>query len=402
MELLMKLDGIFQENMTETLKGSEMKTEIMNNLQQIFEQNLVDIEQAKENGRAAIGFYCLYSPTEIAVAAGAIPLPLCGTRNDPIAAAEETLPRNLCPLIKSSYGFAVSDTCAFFRASDIIIGDTTCDGKKKMFELLSREKTTHVLQLPQNQDTEMSMSLWRSELDRFKEIIEDTSGATIDDESLRSAISLMNRERKARKGLMDVNKTKPALLKGTQMLEILFKIGFLADKEKGISFMEEVTAEAKKGTFLEDTPAPGKAKRILLTGVPVGLGSDKVVKIVEQLGADVVAFENCSGYKQAFTVDESKPPMEALAEQYLATPCSVMSPNEGRFELLKEMIRDFQVDGVIDLTWQACHTYNVEAFLVDETVQENFGFPTLHLETDYAESDTEQLRVRIEAYLEML
>lgn len=379
-----------------------MKTEIMNNLQEIFEQNLVDIEQAKENGRSAVGFYCLYSPTEIAVAAGSIPLPLCGTRNDPIAAAEETLPRNLCPLIKSSYGFAVSDTCAFFRASDIIVGDTTCDGKKKMFELLSREKTTHVLQLPQNQDTEMSLSLWRSELDRFKAIIEDTSGTTIDEESLRSAISLMNRERQARKGLMDVNKAKPALLKGTQMLEILFKIGFLADKEKGISFMEEVTTEAQKGTFQGDRPVRGKAKRILLTGVPVGLGSDKVVKIVEQLGADVVAFENCSGYKQAFTVDESRPPMEALAEQYLATPCSVMSPNEGRFELLKEMVRDFQADGVIDLTWQACHTYSVEAFLVNEMVQENFGFPTLHLETDYAESDTEQLRVRIEAYLEML
>ena len=379
-----------------------MKTEIMNTLQQVFEQNLVDIEQAKENGRTAVGFYCLYSPTEIAVAAGAIPLPLCGTRNDPIAAAEETLPRNLCPLIKSSYGFAVSDTCAFFRASEIIIGDTTCDGKKKMFELLSRKKTTHVLQLPQNQDTEMSMSLWRSELERFKTIIEDTCGATIDEKSLRSAISLMNRERKARKNLMDVNKAKPAPLKGSQMLEMLIKIGFLADKDKGISFMEEVTAEAQQGAFLADTPLRTKAKRILLTGVPVGLGSDKVVKIVEQLGGDVVAFENCSGYKQAFTVDESKPPMEALAEQYLATPCSVMSPNEGRFALLKEMIRDFQVDGVIDLTWQACHTYNVEAFLVDEMVQDNFGFPTLHLETDYAESDTEQLRVRIEAYLEML
>ncbi len=379
-----------------------MKTEIMNNLQQISEQNLVDIEKAKEQGRPVVGFYCLYSPTEIAVAAGAIPLPLCGTRNDPIAVAEETLPRNLCPLIKSSYGFAVSDTCAFFRASDIIIGDTTCDGKKKMFELLSRQKKTHVLQLPQNQNTEMSMSLWQSELERFKAIIEDASGATIDEASLRSAIRLMNRERLARKALMDVNKTRPAPLKGTQMLEILFKIGFLADKEAGISFMEAVTEEAKKGTFLVDTPTPGKAKRILLTGVPVGLGSDKVVRIVEQLGADVVAFENCSGYKQAFTVDENRAPMEALAEQYLATPCSVMSPNEGRFELLKEMIRDFQVDGVIDLTWQACHTYNVEAFLVDERVQKNFGFPTLHLETDYAESDTEQLRVRIEAYLEML
>ncbi len=379
-----------------------MSNKYLELIQKISEENLLEIENAKEDGRMVIGFYCLYSPTEIAVAAGAIPLPLCGTRNDPIASAEETLPRNLCPLIKSSFGFAATDTCDFFRASDIIIGDTTCDGKKKMFELLSRQKTTHVLQLPQNQNTEMSMSLWHGELKRFKEIIEDASGTAIDDARLRAAIRLMNRERQARKDLMDVNKAKPAPLKGTQILEILFKIGFLADKEECISFMEAVTAEAKKGAFLADVPERGGVKRLLLTGVPVGLGSDKVVKIVEQLGADVVAFENCSGYKQAFIVDENKAPMEALAEQYLATPCSVMSPNEGRFELLKEMIRQFHIDGVIDLTWQACHTYNVEAFQVDEMVQENFGFPTLHLETDYAESDTEQLRVRIEAYLEML
>ncbi len=379
-----------------------MNTEIMNSLQHISEQNLVDLEQAKEEGRTVVGFYCLYSPTELAVAVGAIPLPLCGTRNDPIAAAEEILPRNLCPLIKSSFGFAVSDTCAFFRAADIIVGDTTCDGKKKMFELLGRRKTTHVLQLPQNQDTEMSMSLWRGELERFKGIIEETSGIKIDDDRLRAAIRLMNRERQARKALMDVNKAQPAVLKGSQLLEIMFKIGFLVDKEKGISFMESVTAEAKKGAFMEDTPGRAPGKRILLTGVPVGLGSDKVVKIVEQLGGNVVAFENCSGYKQAFVVDEEMDPMEALAVQYLATPCSVMSPNTGRFDLIKEMVRDFHVDGVIDLTWQACHTYNVEAFLVDEIVQENFDFPTLHLETDYAESDTEQLRVRIEAYLEML
>jgi len=122
-----------------------MTEDFMNQLQRIAEQNLADIEQAKAEGRAAIGFYCLYSPKEIAVAADAIPLPLCGTRNDPIAAAEEILPRNLCPLIKSSYGFAVTDTCPYFWFSDIVVGDTTCDGKKKMFELLSRYKTTHVL-----------------------------------------------------------------------------------------------------------------------------------------------------------------------------------------------------------------------------------------------------------------
>ena len=374
----------------------------MNTLQQIAEQNLLDIEKAKASGRSVIGFYCLYSPTEMAVAADAIPLPLCGTRNTPIAAAEEILPRNLCPLIKSSFGFAITDSCPFFRFSDIIIGDTTCDGKKKMFELLSRYKTTHVLQLPQNQNLETALPLWRSELERFKTIIEAKTGIHISDERLRAAIQLMNRERGARKALMDLGKIDPAPLSGSQVLEILFKIGFMADKEKGISLMEEVVAQAKNGALRSADAAIGKEKRILLTGVPVGLGSDKVVKIIEQSGANVVALENCSGYKQAFFVDENKDPMDALAEQYLSTPCSVMSPNTGRFDLLKEMIREFSVDGVIDLTWQACHTYNIEAFGVNELVQETLDIPALHLESDYAESDTEQLRVRIQAYLEML
>jgi benzoyl-CoA reductase/2-hydroxyglutaryl-CoA dehydratase subunit BcrC/BadD/HgdB len=379
-----------------------MKTTLVNQLQQITEQNLADIEEAKAAGRSVIGFYCLYSPTEIAVAADAIPLPLCGTRNDPIAAAEQMLPRNLCPLIKSSFGFAVTDSCPFFRFADIIVGDTTCDGKKKMFELLSRYKTTHVLQLPQSQDADLALPLWRAELGRFKAIVESQTGVAITEDRLGTAIHLMNRERGARKDLMDINQAKPAALSGSQLLEILFKVGFLADKEKGIALMQVVTAEARNGAFRSEDANAASRKRILLTGVPVGLGSDKVVKIVEQSGADVVAFENCSGYKQAFTVDQEKDPLDALAAQYLATPCSVMSPNSGRFALLEEMIRSFSVDGVIDLTWQACHTYNVEAFQIAEFLQETCGLPSLHLETDYAESDSEQLRVRIEAYLEML
>ncbi len=153
----------------------------------------MEIEQAKTIGRSVIGFYCLYSPVEIAVAAGAITLSLCGTRNEPIAAAEEILPRNLCPLIKSSFGFAISDSCPFFRFSDMIIGDTTCDGKKKMFELLSRSKTTHVLQLPQSQGAAMSLPLWRHELDRFKKIVEEQTGVEITQDRLRAAIKLMNR-----------------------------------------------------------------------------------------------------------------------------------------------------------------------------------------------------------------
>ena len=373
----------------------------MNKLQEATDGNLDDIARAKSEGRSAIGFYCLYSPMEIAVAAESIPLPLCGTRNDPVSAAEEILPRNLCPLIKSSYGFGITQTCPFFQHSDFIVGDTTCDGKKKMFELLSQTKPTTVLQLPQNQEGENELSAWKSELVRYRNIVEERTGRTITDSGLRQAIRLMNRERKARKRIMDLNKAIPAPLPGSTLLEILFKVGFLADKEKGIALMNDVADEVRRrGRAGKEDRTMGK--RILLTGVPVGIGSDKVVKIVEQSGADIVAFENCSGYKQAFIVDEEDDPMDALARQYLSTPCSVMSPNNGRLALLKDMMEDFSVDGVIDLTWQACHTYNIESFLVNELVQSRLDVPVLHLETDYTESDTEQLRVRIEAYLEML
>jgi benzoyl-CoA reductase/2-hydroxyglutaryl-CoA dehydratase subunit BcrC/BadD/HgdB len=379
-----------------------MKQALFKKIQQITEQNLMDIEAHKEKGNHVIGFYCLYGPTELAVAADAIPLPLCGTRQDPIDAAEEVLPRNLCPLIKSSYGFAATDTCPFFRFSDMIVADTTCDGKKKMFEIMSDLKPVHVLQLPQNQIPALSLGPWKAEIETLITVLENRTGRQITPEKISAAIRLMNRERQAKKRLMDITRANPSPLTGMELVEILFKTGFFADKEKGIALMDDISDACQTLIEQNQSPYTDTTPRILLTGVPVGLGSDKVVKILEQCGANVVALENCSGYKQAFQVNDTIDPVTALAEQYLAIPCSVMSPNPGRMEMLKEMIPAFSVDGVVDLTWQACHTYNIESVHISRMVQEDFNLPFLHIETDYSESDTEQLRVRIQAFLEMI
>lgn len=379
-----------------------MKQALFKKIQQITEQNLMDIEAHKEKGNHVIGFYCLYGPTELAVAADAIPLPLCGTRQDPIDAAEEVLPRNLCPLIKSSYGFAATDTCPFFRFSDMIVADTTCDGKKKMFEIMADLKPVHVLQLPQNQVPALSLGPWKAEIETLITVLENRIGRQITPEKISAAIRLMNRERQAKKRLMDITRANPSPLTGMELVEILFKTGFFADKEKGISLMNEISDVCLTLIEQNQSPYTNTTPRILLTGVPVGLGSDKVVKILEQCGANVVALENCSGYKQAFQVNDTIDPVTALAEQYLAIPCSVMSPNPGRMEMLKEMIPAFSVDGVVDLTWQACHTYNIESVHISRMVQEDFNLPFLHIETDYSESDTEQLRVRIQAFIEMI
>jgi benzoyl-CoA reductase/2-hydroxyglutaryl-CoA dehydratase subunit BcrC/BadD/HgdB len=371
-------------------------------LQQVSEQNLLDIDQAKREGRKVIGFYCLYSPVELAISAGAVPVSLCGTKNDPIETAEKVLPRNLCPLIKSSYGHAAADTCPYFRFSDLVVGETTCDGKKKMFELLAEFRPIHILQLPQNQDSATALSFWYQEVKRFKERIEKETGVQITEERLSHAIRLTNEERKAKKALMDLAKMKPSPISGMELLTIQFKTGFFMDKKLGITLMTEFVEEIQKKAIQGESPFTQDTPRILLTGVPVGLGSEKVVRLIEKAGASVVGFENCSGYRSVFTmIDEEKEPLQAISEKYLTTPCSVMSPNPGRYELLAELIKGFLVDGVVDLTWQACHTYNVESYSIGKFVETKYHLPFLHIETDYSESDTEQLRVRIEAFLEM-
>jgi benzoyl-CoA reductase/2-hydroxyglutaryl-CoA dehydratase subunit BcrC/BadD/HgdB len=379
-----------------------MTQELMNTLQQAFEQNVIDIENFKKQGRKAVGCYCLYSPVELIVAADAIPLPLCGTKNDPVAAAEEVLPRNLCPLIKSSYGFAALDSCPFFRFSDMIVADTTCDGKKKMFELMQKYKKVHVLQLPQNQTLATSLAPWRAEVETMKEEIENLTGVTLTSEKIHNAMDLLNREREAKKRVMDLAAMKPSPIKGSELINILFKVGFLADKEKGIALMNTLVSHYTEKARRGETPYTEKTPRILISGVPMGIGSDKVARILEESGASVVGFENCTGYKQAFTVKKTDDPMDELARQYLSIPCSVMSPNKGRLDLLDEMVGTFKADGVVDLTWQACHTYNVESVNVEKWLNDKHGLPLLHLETDYSDSDTEQLRVRIQAFLEML
>lgn len=374
---------------------------------QIFEEmkkgNAVRIKQAKEEGRKVVGTYCTFAPEELILAAGAIPIGLCGTKEDPIPAAEEILPRNLCPLIKSSYGFAATDTCPFFMAADLIVAETTCDGKKKMFELMAEIKPVHLMHLPQFPLADSSLALWTEEIRRFKSRLEEF-GLKITGERILEAIRVKNEESRARRRLHELNRARPALLSGLQIMTASWLSGFSTDRREVTRQLnrlcDEVEELAASGYHFGNARAP----RVLLTGCPQGLGSEKVVRLVEENGAVVVGQEFCTGYKtlQLEADPNAADPLTALAEKYLRIPCSCMSPNTGRMTLLAEMVEEFQADGVIDLTWQACHTYNVESYTVGELVREKCGRPFLQLETDYSQSDAQQLNVRIGAFLEML
>ena len=359
-----------------------------------------EFEAAVAEGKKIVGIYCEYSPRELVLAADAIPICLCGFSQDKISPAEEILPRTLCPLIKSSFGYVITDSCPFFTASEFVIAETTCDGKKKMYEILQRWKPMFVLELTQKPDEKEAFQHWLSEVEKLKEYIEENLQVKITDEKLKEAIKFMNEERRTLRELQECLKVHPVPISGYD-LSLVF--GRVSDREIYMSHVEELLAELKdmiqRGQFVGQE----SDKRIMLTGCPTGLGADKVIKITEECGAMIVCRESCTGMKSVdMLVDEDKLPLEAIAEKYFQLPCSCMTPNEGRLKLIDRLVKDFNVGGVIDLTWQACHTYNIESYFIAEHLENKHNLPMLHIETDYSESDVEQLRTRIEAFLEML
>ena len=383
----------------------ELQNEIFSVLAETRNESAAAIIAAKEEGKKVIGFYCAYSPVELALAAGAIAVPLCGSKKEPFLAADNDLPPNLCPIIRSSYDLAVTDTCPFFHASDMVVAETTCDGKKKMYEILQQIKPIHVMNLPQIPDLPASITLWESEVQRLKTAIEKEMGVTITDEALREAIHVTNEEARARKELYDLNRNKPALISGKDLLVMVAQAGYNIDRMSGVALVDKLTEEIKKRSLQGYHVGNEKTPRILLTGTPLGENDDKVVTLVEECGGLVVAMEFCGGYKCLdLRIDENdqRDPIRLLAEKQVGIPCSVMSPNKKRIQLLAKMVYDFAVDGVIDLTWQGCHTYNIESYWIAELVKNKLKKPFLHLTTDFSDADRETLRVRIEAFMEMV
>lgn len=359
------------------------------------------MKDLKENGGKVVGIFCTFVPTELIEAAGAVAASLCAASDEPISAAEQDLPRNLCPLIKASYGFAKTDTCPYFYFSDFIVGETTCDGKKKAFELLNEIKETYVMQLPHDR-SETSKAYWIQEMIRFKEKLEDFYGITITEEMIAEAIERKNRERQVMVDFLELGKLCPAPISGYEMGSRMDGLGFNFNPEDRIRIIKERTAEVLADWEANYKGKENKKPRILITGCPNNGVRDKIIKTVEELGADVVALECCNGIREKIDpVRTDLPVYEALAEKYLKINCSVMSPNNSRIESIQQMMEDYKVDGVIEIVLQACHTYNIESHFVKRAVTAA-GKGYLMLETDYSQSDKGQIGTRLEAFLETL
>lgn len=353
-------------------------------------------------GAPVIGMYCGYAPVELVRAMGASPIFLCSFSRKTIPAAEAVLPSNLCPLIKSSFGFIKTDSCPFYALSEAIIGETTCDGKKKMFELIGHIKPTHIMDLPQLPDEVEALTTWTVMVHKLIVFLEKTFGTKITAECIESEIRETNRKNRLMNDLFAYAAHSPPAISWSEMYDLI-GLELVSNSDELHRILEGVTVKLdrriNRGEFIGSTHSP----RVLVSGCPVGGDAAKVFRTIEEAGGVIVAMEACSGMKgYSIEIDENTgDPVSALARAYLKIPCSCMSPNQRRFDMLDKMIGRFRPDAVIDVILQACHSYNIESVKLGECVQQKHGLPFLKIETDFSQSDVGQIRTRVEALLEM-
>ena len=285
-------------------------------------------EHAK-NGGKVVATYCVFVPEEFVWAAGGIPVGLCAGAQFSVPLAEEVLPRNTCALIKSSFGFKLGRLCPYVQSSHLIVGETTCDGKKKMFEILAEHQPVYVMEVP-NKKTKYGRALWAGEVNEFKGVIEKLTGNKITVENLKEATKKVNDRRRALQRLYNLRKANPVPISGKDAL-LVTQVSFYDDVTRDTQMINALCDELDERVKAGHGVFPKNAPRILISGSPMAIPNWKLHHLLETAGAAVVCEESCTG-TSAFsdlvaenggTLDEQ---VNAIADRYMKINCACFTP----------------------------------------------------------------------------
>lgn len=369
-------------------------------------EGFLKVKELKDSGKNVCGCFCQYTPAEIIRAAGLYQVGLCGKSAAPIKTAETRLPANLCPLIKSSYGHALEQSCPYAYFSDVVVGETTCDGKKKMYELLGELKPMQVIHLPNIPDHERSLQMWVSELRIFAKGLEDKFQTTITEDGLNESIEWCNKERIQAARIYELGRYEPPAITGIRMHDIMEGEQYMFDPQEKYDKINAILDQCEKNWHNGEAPfAPDpKRPRIIVSGTGLGGTAEKTIHVIEELGGAVVCYEGCSGIssrRRLIDEDRSRDPYLRIAEKYIEVPCAVVSPNTRRLEQVAETVREWNADGIVSITLHSCNPFAIETENI-RRVCNQMGIPLLHIETDFTPGDEAQIRTRLGAFLEMI
>jgi benzoyl-CoA reductase/2-hydroxyglutaryl-CoA dehydratase subunit BcrC/BadD/HgdB len=364
-----------------------------------------ELMDAKAEGRKVVGSFCTFVPEELVLALDGVMVGLCAGAEFATAEAEKFLPRNTCALIKGFFGFALARVCPYLSASDVVVGENTCDGKKKGYELFKDiVPNLYTMDLPQAKSVE-GRAVMLAEFGKFATYLEGLTGKRLTVERLKKGIALVNAKRSAMHRLARLRAADPAPISGLDGL-LANQVFFYDDPVRFTGSVNAICDELEKRIEAKDGVAPKGAPRILISGCPMAVPNWKLPAIIEKSGAVIVGEESCVGERgtqnltpdSGSTIDEL---LNGIVDRYMTIDCAIFTPNESRVEHVMQMAKDYKADGVIHYGLQFCSPYQIEALPVERKLEAS-GIPTLRIDTDYGQEDVGQIQTRVEAFIERL
>jgi len=375
-------------------------------ISQLHGERIQELLEHKQRGGKVLATMCVFVPEEIVLACGAIAVGLCGGIDWATNEVEKVLPRNMCALIKSFMGFKLGKVCPYFEVADLVVGETTCDGKKKSFEVLGDYIPVHVMETPQMKNL-IDYQMWDAELQRFIEVVENLTGNKISAASLQNGISKVNNKRKALQRLSATRKADPSPISGKDAL-LIYQTAFYDDIDRFTAKVNVLCDELEQRISAAATQhtVPDKL-RIMVSGTPMAVPNWKIPHLIESAGGRIVFDEMCTGeryFQNLVAQPEGKSVAQMVTDitrRSLEIDCACFTPNQVRIDKVIAKTAEYNVDGVIHYALQSCDPFTIEGFRMEKQLKEA-GIAIMRLETDYSQEDVGQLQTRIEAFLETL
>ena len=355
------------ENIERMKKTDPNRPEAMNYFDEIanlFGQRQKEIAAEKEKGKKVIGYMCLFAPTELILAANAIPVRVNSGWYDASKIGDRVVPVEVCPVIRSTIGAQMIGLSPFLELSDALISVLTCDGMTKMGEILSDYKTVWGMNIPRVKDSASSVRFWNDEIRRMKTQIEEFTGNKITRKSLKGAIEQTQKATKAFRRLQDLRKGQPVIMGRDAML--VNQTYLWDDKVRWTQKTEVLCDELEKRVQRKQWACSPDTPRVLVTGTPMFWPDNwKLPTLVEEANPKgiIVADELCSGERilidpvgiDEWTMDDM---LNAIGERHLMAstcPCFTSSDgNEDRINWLLNKVKEWDVQGVIYYVMRGC------------------------------------------------
>lgn len=305
-------------------------------------------------------------------------------------ASDEYVPRDTDPVTRAALGQLI--TMEHMREGALVIVPCATDAQRKAAYLLQNRGWNVVTVWTPAEQTRASYRAYLSELEHSIDTICRHVGRRYSMFALARSIRVYEQVRASIRAFAAAAKQMP----GPLCMAILNSFYMASRLDEWRGKLDVLTAAISAGTA-----APQDKPRVLLAGSPVYVPNYKIPFLLLGSGLDICGTFDSGA---ALLADEisGKGTLEKLAAHYFEHNASAAFVNNTVLhDSIRAQVEKERPDGVIWHVLKGQIEYDFE-LIRNEKYFEEHDIPVIRLETDYQYQDVEQLRIRIEAFSELL